>query len=210
MRRTTVFAVGIAVTALIATGCSSGNNSANPSSTPPPSGSSTASTSAEPTTAVADSGGAFSAAGPDFTYNEAAVPIGSTLTAEVDEADGMTTVDIQVTGLQPDRAYGAHAHTLACGPTPSDSGPHYQNQKDPAATPETPSSDPAYANTQNEVWLDFTTDSAGNASAATMVEWEFRPGEAQSIVIHDHRTSTEPGKAGMAGDRLACVPVQFP
>lgn len=199
MRKTTMFAVGIAITALVATGCSSGDDSASPSST-----------SAEPTTAVADAGGAFSAAGPDFTYNEAAVPIGSTLTAQVDEADGKTTVDIQVAGLQPDRAYGAHAHTRACGPAPSDSGPHYQDQKDPAATPDTPSSDPAYANAQNEVWLDFTTDAAGNARATTTVDWEFRPGEAKSIVIHDHHTSMEPGKAGTAGDRLACAPVQFP
>ncbi|GAA4804535.1 hypothetical protein GCM10023353_03860 [Tomitella cavernea] len=63
--------------------------------------------------------------------------------------------------MQPGRDFGAHAHTKPCGPEPSDSGPHYQNVQDPAATADSPSTDPAYANPQNEVWLDFTTDGSG-------------------------------------------------
>ncbi|WP_179118127.1 hypothetical protein [Saccharothrix sp. ALI-22-I] len=44
---------------------------------------------------------------------------------------GQTTVMLKVTGLQPNRKYGAHAHTKECGPKPADSGPHFQHLPDP-------------------------------------------------------------------------------
>lgn len=162
------------------------------------------------------SGGAFQLPGTAltednnaFTYNEAAVPVGSTVNIESDEDDGRTTTTLDTTGLAPSRDFGVHVHTQRCGPAPSDSGPHYQNTVDPAATPQTPSSDPAYANPQNEIWLDITTDPSGNAQASTTVDWQFRPGEAKSVVVHDQHTQTGPGQAGMAGDRLACIDEDF-
>ncbi len=144
-----------------------------------------------------------------FTYDQAAVPAGSTVTVDEEDHDGKTTVTLDVSGLAPDRGFGVHVHTKPCGPQPSDSGPHYQNVPDPAATPESPSTDPAYANPQNEVWLDITTDAQGAARASSTVDWEFRDDEANSVVLHDKHTMTSPGHAGTAGDRLACVDVDF-
>jgi superoxide dismutase, Cu-Zn family len=144
-----------------------------------------------------------------FTYDEAAVPVGSSVDVESDEEDGRTTVTFTATGLAPNRDFGVHAHTRPCGPQPSDSGPHYQDQLDPAASPESPSTDPAYANPQNEIWLDITTDDNGDAQASTTVDWEFRDDEANSVVLHAQRTKTGPGEAGTAGDRLACVNEDF-
>jgi Cu-Zn family superoxide dismutase len=78
-------------------------------------------------------------------------------------------------------------------------------QKDPVS----PSVDPAYANAQNEIWLDFSTDAKGAANATATANWLFRKGEANSVVLHATHTSTEQGKAGTAGDRLACVSGTF-
>lgn len=161
------------------------------------------------------SGGAFQPPGTAlaednaFTYNEAAVPVGSTVNIDSDENNGRTTITLDATGLPPNRDFGVHVHTQPCGPSPADSGPHYQNTVDPAATPQAPSSDPAYANPQNEIWLDITTDASGSAQASTTVNWEFRPGEAKSVVVHDQHTQTGTGQAGMAGDRLACIDEDF-
>ena len=73
----------------------------------------------------------------------------------------------------------------------------------------TPSVDPKFANADNEVWLDFTTDAQGAGAGRATVKWEFRKGEANAVVIHAAHTSTEHGKAGTAGDRLACLTAQF-
>ncbi|MDX5310726.1 MAG: superoxide dismutase family protein, partial [Rhodococcus sp. (in: high G+C Gram-positive bacteria)] len=144
-----------------------------------------------------------------FTYDEVAVPVGSTVTVESAEEGGRTTVTLEASGLAPTRDFGVHVHTQPCGPQPSDAGPHYQNDVDPAATPQSPSTDPAFANPGNEVWLDITTDGNGNAQASTTVDWEFRDDEANSVVLHAERTKTGPGEAGMAGARLACVDEDF-
>ena len=97
----------------------------------------------------------------------------------------------------------------AAGPArPPDlhAGPHFQNRVDPAATPQAPSSDPAYANPQNEVWLDLRTDGDGAGTATTTVPFAF-PGRAPaSVVVHEKEmTATAPGQAGTAGGRLACL-----
>ncbi|GAA3728500.1 Cu-Zn family superoxide dismutase [Spinactinospora alkalitolerans] len=135
------------------------------------------------------------------TYDEA-VPEGAQVDVSVsNEGDDSTTFRLQVSGLEPDREYGAHVHTEPCGEQPDDSGPHYQDEVDP----EQPSTNPEYANPDNEVWLDFTTDAEGNATSDATVNWEPRSDEANSVVIHTEHTMTEPGMAGQAGDRLACV-----
>ncbi|MGZ3146987.1 superoxide dismutase family protein [Lentzea chajnantorensis] len=139
------------------------------------------------------------------TYTVARVPLGAKLSTSSSVANGRTTVELKVSGLLPDTQYGSHVHTKPCGAKPADSGPHYQNEKDPV----TPSVDPKYANAQNEIWLDFTTDAQGAATASSAVDWEFHKGEANAIVIHAAHTSTEHGKAGTAGDRLACLTAAF-
>ncbi|MFE7423685.1 superoxide dismutase family protein [Rhodococcus sp. NPDC057529] len=213
-RRSTTVLAGVSLTALVVTGCGSNDASTEePTVQTPPASSAGTATDLLP---VPDtSGGAFVLPGTAltederaFTYNEAAVPVGSTVNIESDENDGRTTVTLDATGLAPGRDFGVHVHTRRCGPAPADSGPHYQNTVDPAATEQTPSSDPAYANPQNEIWLDITTDPGGNAQAST-TDWQFRPGEAKSVVVHDQHTQNAPGRAGMAGDRLACIDEDF-
>ncbi|WP_369394626.1 superoxide dismutase family protein [Streptomyces sp. CG1] len=139
------------------------------------------------------------------TYNTGLVPTGAKATITSKAEDGGREITLAVSGLRPNRSYGSHVHAKACGAKPADSGPHYQDKKDPVQ----PSVDPAYANKNNEVWLDFTTNAKGEATMTSHVKWAFRKDGANSVVIHAHRTSTEPGKAGMAGDRLACLTAPF-
>jgi Cu-Zn family superoxide dismutase len=144
-----------------------------------------------------------------LTYDSKPVPVGARISVveHMGERVGgaATSVRLRVSGLLPNRTYGAHVHTKPCGRTPDASGPHYQNVKDPNQ----PSTNPAYANSENEVWLDFTTDVRGDATAESRHDWHFRPGEARSVVIHQHGTATKPGEAGTAGARLACLTVPF-
>jgi Cu-Zn family superoxide dismutase len=142
---------------------------------------------------------------PAITYDPALIPSSATGTIAVASADNKTKVTLAVKGLPANHEYGAHVHTKQCGPQPADSGPHYQDKNDPV----TPSTDPAYANAKNEVWLDFMTDAQGDASVASTVDWKFRPGGANSVVIHAMHTATEQGKAGTAGNRLACITAAF-
>ncbi|MET9294003.1 superoxide dismutase family protein [Streptomyces sp. NPDC003077] len=150
---------------------------------------------------------AASPTGEAVTYDPALVPVGSRV-AVVEKRygtakAGRTAVVLRLSGLLPDRTYGAHVHTKPCGPKPADSGPHYQNVPDPVQ----PSTNPDYANPRNEVWLDLTTDEDGDGATAAKVNWHVRYGEARSVVVHEHKTHTEPGHAGTAGARLACVNV---
>ena len=121
---------------------------------------------------------------------------------------GRTVVVLRVRGLVPNREYGAHAHSAACGVTGTVAGPHFQYAPDPV----TPSTNPAYANADNEIWLDFTTDSSGRGWAIAIQDWQptadRRPA---SVVIHLEHThdGTDGGVAGHAGARLACLTVGF-
>lgn len=143
-----------------------------------------------------------------FTYNEL-VPVGARV--KVDAwylPNGRTVVVLRASGLASNYEFGAHAHANACGATGADAGPHYQYQQDPVA----PSINPAYANPDNEVWLDFTTDAKGSGWAMAVQDWQphadRRPG---SVVLHIEHThdGTDGGAAGTAGARLACVTVGF-
>ncbi|WP_234365355.1 superoxide dismutase family protein [Streptomyces sp. RTd22] len=116
-----------------------------------------------------------------------------------------TFVFLALRGVDPDHHFGIHVHTRSCGTKPDSSGPHYQNMEDP----EQPSTNPKYANPRNEMWLDLTTNSRGDGRAKSLVKWHFRPGEARSVVIHEHGTATHMGRAGVAGDRVACINVPF-
>lgn len=138
-----------------------------------------------------------------ITYDEQAVPEGSTVdftaTSE-DEDDGME-FNLAVSGLEADREFGAHVHTDPCGEDPDAAGPHYQNEQ----APDGEENNPQYANDDNEVWLDFSTDGNGDGEEDSDVDWSPREGEANSVVIHAEETATPSGEAGSAGDRLACV-----
>ncbi|QTG83067.1 superoxide dismutase family protein [Arthrobacter crystallopoietes] len=143
------------------------------------------------------------------TYDER-VPEGSSAEAKVNDDGGKTTVSLSVKGFEPESEYGSHVHVAACGSDPDDAGPHYQDQQDPATQGEdvVASTDPAYANPKNEIWLDFTTDAQGNADVESTVDWQFREGEGRSVVIHATHTGMQEGEAGEAGDRLACITIR--
>ena len=139
-------------------------------------------------------------------YDTALVPEGATARVqEVRTASGSTVVTLQVRRLLPDHEYGAHAHVGACGSTGAAAGPHYQD----VIAPSGHATDPAYANPDNEVWLDLTTDSEGSGSAQALVRWQFRPSGANSVILHARHTASESGTAGTAGSRLACLTVAF-
>ncbi|MCT2582893.1 superoxide dismutase family protein [Actinophytocola gossypii] len=143
-----------------------------------------------------------------FTYDPAQAPADATLAVEIVESDESTTVELTVDGMQPDRGYAAHAHTDPCGADGAAAGPHFQHEVDPAATADEPSTDPAYANPDNEIWLDLRTDDTGSGTASTEVPFRFGDREPASVVVHANpTTATGPGEAGKAGDRLACLTI---
>jgi superoxide dismutase, Cu-Zn family len=147
-----------------------------------------------------------SGAGPAITYDEGLVPAGARGAVESRSGDGTTTVMLAVRGLEPHRGYGAHVHMQACGEQPDAAGPHFQYALDPVQ----PSVDPTFANPQNEIWLDLTTDETGAGSTESTVAWTFPPDRRpKSVVLHTNQTSSEPGEAGAAGDRVACISVDF-
>ncbi|MFB8281558.1 superoxide dismutase family protein [Nocardia colli] len=140
------------------------------------------------------------------TYDEKLAPAGSRAMAVLVSDDDKTTAVLLVSGLLPNRVYGSHAHLKRCGAKPADSGFHYQNVEDPNAKDKM-SMDARYANPQNELWLDFTTDKNGKAAQVSTVKWPFRKGQPASIVLHEKKTDTTDGSAGMAGARVACLSV---
>jgi superoxide dismutase, Cu-Zn family len=145
-----------------------------------------------------------------FTYDPVAAPVGAELSVEADGSGDSTEVRLEVEGLLPNRGYAAHAHARPCGPSGDAAGPHFQNRADPAAAPGRPSTDPAYANPQNEIWLDLRTDAEGDGAASAVVPFGFTDRAPASVVIHAaEATATAPSEAGSAGGRVACLNVPF-
>jgi Cu-Zn family superoxide dismutase len=143
----------------------------------------------------------------DLVSYSPAVPEGARARVDaVYTSAGDSIVTLDVWGLEADTAYGAHAHAKPCGSTGAAAGPHFQNIPDPTE----PSTDPAFANPVNEIWLDLTTDAAGNGVAQTKVPWQFSPqSQARSVIIHAEHTRTGATDSGVAGPRLACLTVGF-
>jgi superoxide dismutase, Cu-Zn family len=125
---------------------------------------------------------------PAVTYDPSSVPeTGKVRVVVMREGEA----SLAVTGLPPERFFGAHLSAATCGPSAVDSGPRYQHIVDP---------DPHFTNPENEVWLDFTTDSKGLAAASSVHPWPFDPQRPpRSIVIDD----------GSPDNRLACVNVPW-
>lgn len=206
-RRRIALAAVAALAALTPLACSANQSPA--ASSPSSSSSPPSSASKAPAALQLKGEGTLAAPSPNgtaITYDESLAPVGAKLTASMVPVGSATEVKFTVSGLTPNRGYAVHAHTKACGADGKAAGPHYQNRIDPAATPDKPSTDPAYANRTNEIWLDLTTDAKGSAQTATTVPFTFTKREPASIVLHkDMVTNTEPGKAGTAGDRIACL-----
>jgi Cu-Zn family superoxide dismutase len=148
----------------------------------------------------------YSSGATAITYDPALVPVGGTATVTVSTIGSTTQVKLTVTHLKPRRTYGAHLHVNPCGPTGSAAGPHYQHQPEPAASASRSTMNPQYANPKNEVWLDFTTDTKGDATSAATQPWTIDPHRRpRSLVVHTEATKTMSGHAGDAGARVACV-----
>jgi Cu-Zn family superoxide dismutase len=151
-----------------------------------------------------------------FTYDVTQVPVGARVVVRtVKITNRKTVILLHVRGLLPRETYGAHVHYRACGATGTVAGAHYQNIPDPATggSETVGSTDPRYANADNEIWLDFVTNAAGNGHAHAVVDWRFRPttpGTARSVILHIDPTSTGGTvPAGTAGARLGCLTVPF-
>ncbi len=116
----------------------------------------------------------------------------------VTRGDGTTHFVFVVTGLDPDAAgtrLGAHVHVGPCvAANGAAAGPHYNTGAGGPPSPE------------NEVWLDFTIRRGGVGYAHVVAPFEIAPGDARSVVIH--ALPTQEG-TGLAGARLACLPVEF-
>jgi Cu-Zn family superoxide dismutase len=213
-RRLTV----LAAAAVPPAGCGSGAQAPAAPATAAPAASAPAAAPSSAASATDDTGpnaADGTLAAPDkatnaFTYNPALAPEGADLSVDVETAAGTTDVALDVEGLLPNRGYAAHAHVNPCGATGDAAGPHFQNQADPAAAPGKPSTDPAYANPQNEIWLDLRTDGDGAGEATATVPFLLTDRAPASIVIHEAQsTATTPGQAGSAGARIACITVPF-
>lgn len=140
-----------------------------------------------------------------LSYRQDLVPAAARITVSQTATEQGTRVGVAVSGVKARHRFGVHVHTRPCGTKPDASGPHYQHRQDPVQ----PSTDPAYANPRNEVWLDLRTDGRGSGEATARQRWGFRAGGAQSIVLHERATHSGHGKAGQAGDRVACFSVPF-
>ena len=137
---------------------------------------------------LAHAAGSFSVAGPAYTYAPGGlVPAGATAEVRVVEtAAGTTVATLQVRGFAASTTYAVHAHTGPCGSNPLTSAGHYQ---DAVGGP---------VDSENELWLGFSTNPAGNGSAQSVVGWGFRSGGALSVTFHQGGPT-----------RVACLPVSF-
>lgn len=149
---------------------------------------STGSTGAGPIVVDATFSATFIPGVPAVTYDPASVPeTGQVRVVVLREGEA----SLAVAGLMPDRFFGAHLNTSECGPSGVDTGPRYQHTVNP---------DPGFTNPDNEVWLDFTTDSDGLAASSTVHPWPFDPNRPPRSIVIDN---------GKLTDRLACVNVPW-
>jgi Cu-Zn family superoxide dismutase len=148
------------------------------------------------------------ATGPTFVYDSTLAPAGTSVQVSSTTGALTTVTSLKVSGLLPNRRYGSHVHYLPCGELPAAAGAHFQYVPDPATggSKTVASTDPAYANPRNEIWLDFTTSASGSASSVSVVPWRMPADRrGQSVIIHAMGTD----HTGAAGARVLCVDVPF-
>ena len=172
---------------MLAVGGCSGTLTAAPSTTP----------TTTPSRDVQVSATFGTGGGTATTYDPELVPVGARGAVSSSSGDDGTTVTLAVRGLEPDRRYGAHAHTKPCGPTGDAAGPHFQERGRPGAAQRRP----GVREPENEIWLDLTTDAtgcrarpqhrAGGASRAT--------GAPQSVIVHAMPTAPSPARRAPPG-----------
>jgi Cu-Zn family superoxide dismutase len=126
---------------------------------------------------------------------------GTAVAVRATAADGGAGIEVtlMVSGLPNNREFGSHLHKAECDMGMA--GGHYQHM----AAPDGGATDPAFANPDNEVWLDFTTSGTGTATSKATVGFVPAAGLAKAIIVHDRKT----GDGGVAGPKLACLPFAF-
>lgn len=121
------------------------------------------------------------------------------VTAEVRSlttASGRTIVTLHLEGFGEEsegRTFGAHAHIGTCVATSATAALGHYTHAGTSALEE------------REVWLDFTVNGSGRASAQANRDWVFAPDGANALVIHAEPTAP----TGVAGPRLGCLAVDF-
>lgn len=134
--------------------------------------------------------------GPSFTYGAPNPFAGADVRVHgVQTGSGRTIVTLKVQGLDPKLAgttFGAHVHVARCGSEPSAAGGHFMHGTATGSLED------------REIWLDFTVNRGGNATARAERPWVF-DSSAKSVVIHAEPTNA----AGGAGSRLACTTAEF-
>jgi Cu-Zn family superoxide dismutase len=135
--------------------------------------------------------------GPDYRYpstNGSANPFSeadATVSARAVGGTGLQ-VALDVSGVAAaGQRFGAHVHENPCGSTGGDAGGHYKNV------------DALGSLRHQEIWLDFTVDESGSGGAVATRDWTLSG--ARSVVLHLLTTAND----GTAGDRLACINVNF-
>ena len=126
---------------------------------------------------------------------------GSAMAVRVSAADGGAGMEVtlMVSGLPNNRDFGSHVHKAECDTGMA--GGHYQH----TPAPDGGATNPMFANPDNEVWLDFTTNGSGTATSKATVDFVPAAGSAKAIIVHDRKT----GDGGVAGAKLACLPIAF-
>lgn len=141
-----------------------------------------------------------------ITYDTDLAPIGAAMTGTVIPTSEGSMAQLTVFGLLPNRGYAVYAYANACGASAGAAGRRFQNHLDPTATSQNPSSDPRYANPDNEIWLDVRTDIAGTGTSHTTVPYTLSDRVPGSLVVHDVvQTPAGPSEPRKAGDRIACL-----
>jgi superoxide dismutase, Cu-Zn family len=128
-------------------------------------------------------------------------------TATAYDLGGRMRIRLRAQGFPPSYAFGSHLHKLPCDDAMK-AGGHYQHNPWQSGPMGTVATDPAYANTKNEAWLDFTTDADGKGGSELLLDWVPRPGEAKAVIIHQMPSQVAPA-GGAAGAKLACLPMAF-
>lgn len=184
-----ILGVLVVLSALLCAGCAEQATVLHPAGHGPPTASGAAGVNLA-------GGGTFAAPAPRapaVVYDTALVPPGAEAQVTAESGAVLATSTVTVKGLLPKRTYGVHLHVNPCGSKPEDAGPHYQHSHN-------------HASAENEVWLDFTTDARGAATATATQDWAFAAERLpRSLVIHAEPTRSAGTEAGTAGARVACV-----
>jgi hypothetical protein len=118
---------------------------------------------------------------------------GATGSLSIVTSSGGSSVSLALTGMAAGavgHTYGVHVHTGPCRTDePATAGPHFN-----VGGPPSP---------RTEIWLDVAVRDGGQGASSASVTFAIPHGAARSVVIHAQPTRPD----GMAGERLACLPL---